>query len=57
MLIDAYSNIEIDDVLDRVVGDINWLHPYIGHVDGAWEKEKHCQAWEQQADNDRGRHI
>lgn len=44
MLIGAYSNIEINDVLGLVVGDINRLHPYVGHVDGAREEEKHCQA-------------
>lgn len=53
----AYSNIEIHAVLFLVVGDINRLHPHIGHVNGAREKEKHCQAWEQQANDDRGWHI
>lgn len=57
MLTGAYSNIEIHNVLGLVVGDINRLHPHIVHVDGAWEEEEHCQAREQQANNDRGGYI
>lgn len=57
MLTGAYSNIEIHNVLGLVVGDINRLHPHIVHIDGAWEEEEHCQAREQQANNDRGGYI
>lgn len=53
----AYSNIKIHDVFDLVVGDINRFHPHISHVNGTREKEKHRQTWEQQAYDDRGRHI
>lgn len=57
MLVGAYSNIEIDDVPGRVVSDINRLHPHVSHVDGAWEEKKHCQAWQQQANDDRGGYV
>ena len=39
----SYCNVEIDDPLVLVIGDVGRLHAHVGDIDGAREEEENSQ--------------
>lgn len=52
-----HRDVEVDDPLVLVVGDVGRLHAHVGDVDGAREEEEHRQAGQQQAERHGDRDV
>lgn len=53
----THRDVEIDNLLLRVVGHVGRLHPDVGDVDGAGKEEEDSQARQQQAESHRDAHV